>query len=260
MDHTGALIGALLASLLLWLGVELRVVFALALLPGLAAVFVLWRFVPDVERELPEGTPADAPDALRRLLPFLGVVVPSAIAGSVDLFALMRARELGLADALLPLLWAVLHVVRAALAAPFGRWSDRFGRRRLLAAGLVAHALVLLGFAASVDALWLWPLFGGLGLHAACTEGAERGYVADLTGAHKRGTVFGVYHAVHGLAAFGGPVALGALWQAHGAGAAFAVAAGAAGLGVLWLGLFVPGAGPRGPAWQQAVRQRMLSS
>lgn len=231
MDHAGALLGALLAAALLGAGVELRSVFALALVPGLLGVLVLVRAVPERARDDDAaGRPGDPPGAARRLLPFLFVVAPSAVAASVDLLALMRARELGLPDASLPLLWAALHVVRAGLAAPLGRLSDRFGRRRMLAVGLLLHALALIAFADVRHAAWLWPAFLGLGLHAACTDGAERGLVADLTGAHKRGRTFGVYHAAQGLAAFAGPIGLGALWQAHGAPAAFHAAAAAAGL------------------------------
>lgn len=236
MDHAGALLGALLAAALLALGVELRAVFALALIPGLLGVAVLVRFVPERAKESDGASRAsDPPGATRRLLPFLLVAAPSAVAASVDLFALMRARELGVADAMLPLLWAALHVVRSALAAPLGRLSDRHGRRRMLALGLLLHALVLVAFADVRHAAWLWPAFLGLGLHAACTEGAERGLVADLTGAHKRGRAFGLYHAVQGVAAFAGPIGLGALWQAHGASTAFHAAAGAAGLALAML-------------------------
>jgi MFS family permease len=201
MDHAGALLGALLAAALLAAGVELRSVFALALLPGLLGVLVLVRAVPERARDDDAAErPRDPPGAARRLLPFLFVVAPSAVAASVDLFALMRARELGVADAALPLLWAALHAVRSALAAPLGRLSDRCGRRRMLALGLLLHALVLVTLADVRHAAWLWPAFLALGLHAACTEGAERGLVADLTGAHKRGRTFGLYHAVQGLA------------------------------------------------------------
>lgn len=236
MDHAGALLGALLAAALLALGVELRVIFALALIPGLLGIVVLVRFVPERARDAAGSTrPSDPPGATRRLLPFLLVAAPSAVAASVDLFALMRARELGMPDVALPLLWAALHVVRSTLAAPLGRLSDRYGRRRMLAIGLLLHALVLVAFADVQHAAWLWPAFLGLGLHAACTEGAERGLVADLTGAHKRGRAFGLYHAVQGVAAFAGPIGLGALWQAHGAAAAFHAAAGAAGLAVAML-------------------------
>jgi len=245
MDHAGALGGAMLGSLLLWWGCGLRTVFAMSLVPGLCAVAVLLFGVREPDRQLAAAkNTADPPPALRRLAPFLVVVVLATIGTSVDLFLLVRASELGVPAMQLPLLWAVLHVVRSALAHPLGSLSDRIGRRGLIGAGLLVHSFVMLGFASVTAAGWLWPLFVVHGLHAACTEGAERGYVADLTGAQKRGTVFGVYHMVQGGAALAGPVLIGGLWDACGSWVAFVVAAGTAALALLAL-LAVPPSVPR---------------
>lgn len=248
MDHAGAFGGALVASALLFAGCDLRTVFALSLLPGLVAVVVLVVGVHEGGGGPLPGDGDDPPGALRRLLPFLLVVVFSAAAGAVDLFVLARAAELGVPVVALPLLWAVLHLVRASLSQPLGALSDRLGQRRVIGCGLFVHALVLLGFAQAASQSWMWPLFALHGLHAAFTEGAERGYLAALSGAHKRGRVFGVYHAVQGLSAFVGPVLLGVLWDQHGAGIAFVVAAGAALVALLLLFALVPAAPepPRG--------------
>lgn len=242
MDHAGALAGALLGSALLWWGLPLRTVFALSLVPGLAAVAVLVFAVREAGRTPPEasGRAPEPPQAVRRLLPFLVVVVLATASASVDLFLLVRASELGVPPMQLPLLWALLHVVRSALAHPLGALSDRAGRRAVIGWGLFVHGLVMVAFALVAHAAWLWPLFALHGLHAAFTEGAERGYVADLTGAGRRGTVFGVYHMVQGLAAFVGPLLLGALWDVEGAGGALGAAAVAAGLALLVLVLAVP--------------------
>lgn len=241
MDHAGAFGGALLASVALALGCELRTVFALALVPGLLAVAVLVVGVREVPRPaLAAARAADPPGAARRLLPFLVMVVLATIGTSVDLFLLARASELGVSPAQLPLLWMVLHAVRSALARPVGARSDRLGRRGVIGCGLVAHIVVMLGFAWADTAVWLWPLFALHGLHAACTEGAERGYVADLTGAPKRGTVFGVYHAVQGLGALAGPLLLGWVYDGWGGSVAFLVAGGAAVAALAVLALVVP--------------------
>jgi MFS family permease len=235
MDHAGAVGGALLGAALLFGGCELRTVFALALLPGIVAVVVLVMAVRDRSQESAGSRPADPPGALRRLTPFLVVVAFGTVASSVDLFLLARASALGMAAAQLPLLWAVLHVVRASLAQPLGALSDRLGRRFVIGVGLAAHAVVLLAFAVAQDPLWMWPLFALHGLHAAFTEGAERGFVADLTGAQKRGTVFGVYYMVQGFAALLGPLLLGLLWDEFGAQRAFQTAAIFAGLSLVLL-------------------------
>jgi MFS family permease len=228
MDHAGAVGGALLGWALLGAGCELRTVFAWALVPGLLAVIVLIGWVRDPDRATIAARTPDPPRALRRLLPFLAVVALGTIATSVDLFLVARAGELGLPPTQQLLLWAVLHLVRATLASAFGSLSDRIGRRGVLALGLAAHAVVMLLFAGARSAAWMWPLFALHGLHAAITEGAERGFVADLTGAGKRGTVFGIYHAVQGVAGLAGPLLLGGVWDLAGATDAFLVAAAAA--------------------------------
>lgn len=237
LDHAGAFAGGLLAFALLAAGCDLRLVFALAIVPGVAAVVVILGAVRDIPAGAVSGTGSvDPPDAVRRLLPFLGVAAFAAVAASIDLFALLRARELGCEVALLPLLWVVLHTTRSLLAGRLGALSDRIGRRAVIAMGLLAHALVLTGFAFVTSLALIWPLFLLLGLHAAFTEGAERGFVADITGASKRGTAFGVYYTVQGVAAFAGPVTIGAVWQQHGASFGFGVAAGAALIALLLLG------------------------
>ncbi|MFY9344778.1 MAG: MFS transporter [Planctomycetota bacterium] len=233
LDHAGALAGALLASGLLALGCELRLVFALALVPGLLAVVTIVTGVRDVEA--PPAAVAATQPWPRGLAPLLAFVGLSAVSAGVDLFALALAAAWGTPTVQLPLLWALLHVTRSSLAAPLGRWSDTLGRRRVIALGLLFHALVLLGFA-SCDAAWAaWPLFALLGLHAAFTEGAERGLVADRIGPDRRGAAFGVYHAVQGLAACLGAVLLGFVWEQHGAPAAFVTAAGSAVLALVTL-------------------------
>jgi len=256
LDHAGAFAGGLAGFTLLWFEVELRTVFALAIAPGLVAVLLVCFAVrerpgeddtsprtAEPEAAAPVAAHAQGPrradpqGSLRRLTPFLGVVAMAAVAASIDLFALVRARELGVRVMHLPLLWILLHTTRSLLASWSGRLSDRVGRRRMLASGLLAHALVLTGFAFAGDALWMWPLFALLGLHAALTEGAERGYIADLTGAGKRGTGFGIYHAVQGVAAFLGPVTIGAVWDAEGSAMGFGLAAGASVMALVLLGL-----------------------
>lgn len=225
MDHAGALGGALVAAGLLTLGAPLSTVFLLSLFPGLLAMGVLLLAVPERDHVVaPERAVAGS---LRSLVPFLVVVLLGGLGAAVDLFVLARASELGAPPAALPLLWALLHVVRAGLARPLGALSDRLGRVRGIAAGLLVHAAVMLGFAAAAHAWLLVPLFLLHGLHAAFTEGAERGYVVDTIGSARRGLGFGVFYAVQGVAALAGSLLLGLLWDAHGSAVAFAAAAAA---------------------------------
>ena len=244
LDHAGAVAGALVASGLLFAGWELRWVFAASLLPGLAALALIAFAVRDVEAPPTAKAPPAATTPPRSLYPVLVVVALSTISGAIDLFALARASQLGVATVALPLLWVVLHLTRSLLAAPLGRIADRLGCKAVIGTGLLGQALVLLAFATTANATLLWPLFALLGLHAAFTEGAERALVAAHAGTANRGTIFGIYHAVHGLAAFVGALSLGALWDAHGASAAFTLASLAAAIGFVAL-LTLPPSNPQ---------------
>ncbi len=224
LDHGGALAGSLLAFALLATGFTEREVFALALAPGLVGVALVAMFIKEAARSRELRSAGSDGGDVRRLLPFLVVVAFAACGAGIDLFLLVRASELGASRAQLPLLWALLHVVRSGLAAPMGAKSDRLGRKRVIAWGLVAQTLVLAAFAVVDDLAWMWALFALHGLHAAFVDGAERGYVADLAGENRRGTAYGVYHAVQGVAAFIAPVAVGWTWDSHGAAPSLALA------------------------------------
>ncbi len=239
LDHAGAMCGALLASLLVYLGMQIRTVFAWSLLPGLVAVSLIVLAVREPaarDRQVDAGV---VPARARQIGPFLLVVGLAAVGSVIDLFVIARALELGAAPAALPLLWALLHLVRSTFAAPLGALSDRWGRRAVIGVGLLGQVLVLVGFACTDSLTIVWLLGAALGLHAAFTEGAERGFVADLVGSKVRGRGFGAYYCAHGLAAFGGAALVGWSWDRFGAWAGFTVAAVATALAALVLLLFV---------------------
>jgi MFS family permease len=244
MDHAGALGGTLLGFALLWLGLAEREVFAWSLVPGALSVLVLVLCVREAARPpVPAAPPvAEPPGNMSALLPFLAVVFFGAFGAATDLFLIRRALDLGVPAMHAPLLWAVLHAVRSTLAAPFGALSDRLGRRRVLAAGYAAQCavLALFGFVREPFAWAVWPLFALHGLHAGFTEGAERGFVADLTGASRRGAVFGVFHAAQGLFALAGAVTLGVSWDRFGATAALSTAAATSLVAMILLLTVVP--------------------
>ncbi|HTP42253.1 MAG TPA: MFS transporter, partial [Nitrospiria bacterium] len=138
-DHAGAVIGPLLASLALTvLHDRLRTIFFLSLIPGLAAVAVLAAGVRDVRaaavpsrreplrigaawRELPSG--------LRR---FTLILLLFTLGNSSDAFLLLKARQLGVSIALIPMLWVALHLVKMSSSLPAGMLSDRLGRKWLI--------------------------------------------------------------------------------------------------------------------------------
>lgn len=262
-DHAGALLGPLVAfALLQWAGMELRELFLWAVVPGALAVAMVIFGVREEPRRRPAPAPpepaaspesdveagadrlAGSPGAtLTRHLPgrfwtFLAVIFVFTLGNATDAFLLLRATELGVPVALVPILWAALHLVKAAASTPGGALSDRLGRRPLIVAGWLLYAAVYAGFVFAAKAWHVWALFLVYGVYYGLTEGAERALVADLVGAERRGAAFGWYHLAVGVGALPASILFGWLWSAWGPGVAFGVGAGlalaaAAGLAVL---------------------------
>ena len=238
MDHAGAAVGPLVAAALLlaWPG-RVRLVFLLAAIPGALAVLALLAVReeeagaagPGVPGVHPVHIPAAAsaePDVpgvhpVHRPLPESARIPPSLLAAialftlgnSTDALLVLRAQTLGVPTGQLPLLWALLHVVRSLLSWPLGRAADRFGRRAALAAGWVWYAVCYAGFAAAHAPWQVWGLFGAYGLVAALTEGTERALIAASVPVERRGRALGVYNLISGVGLLAASVLAGAIWD-----------------------------------------------
>jgi len=118
-------------------------------------------------------------------------------------------------------MWAALHVVKASVSIVGGSWSDRAGRRTVIAAGWLVYAVVYAGFAVSTNVAALFGWFLLYGFYFGFAEGAERALVADLAPADRRGLAFGMYNAVTGLGALAASLLFGFMWTVYGAAVAF---------------------------------------
>lgn len=248
-DHAGAVAGPLMASaLLLLLPGRMREVFAFALVPGLITLAVVLLKVHD-----PRSAAAPAPRPAQKgpaLVPFsalgpvfpryLGVLVLFALGNSSDAFLLLRAKDLGVAVALIPLLWAALHLSKMTWSVIGGRMSDRAGPRRTIVAGWLVYAAVYGGFAAASAEWHAWALFLVYGLFFGLTEAPEKSLVAAFAPPELRGSAFGWYHAVIGVSALFSSILFGVIWEAFGAPTAFLAGAGLALAAAVLLPLVVP--------------------
>lgn len=241
LDTVGAVLGPLLAvGLMLAWANDFRAVFWVALVPGLAAVLLL---VLGVREPAPAaGAPRTNPirrENLQRLgRDYWWVVAVGAVfalARFSEAFLVLRAERGGIPVALVPLVMVAMNLVYAACAYPFGKLSDRLGRRRLLGWGLavlIAADLVL----ASDDH---WPtVVAGValwGVHLAMTQGLLAALVADTAPAELRGTAYGFFNLVSGVAMLVASVLAGLLWDRL--GPAFTFHAGALFAAVALIGL-----------------------
>jgi MFS family permease len=222
-----------------------RSVFLWAAVPAAIAMTILLVAVREQERRVPPPAPGAAALARRppHLVGYLTVVGLFALGNSSDAFLLLRARDLGVAPALIPAIWMVHNASKALLATAGGALSDRVGRRGVIAAGFGVYALTYLGFGMASTAWQAWLLFIVYGLYYALVEGSERALVADLAGPAYRGRAFGYYHGVVGVVALPASVGFGLLAERYGARVPFTASAALAGVAAALLMLIVPGRG-----------------
>ena len=238
MDNGGAVVGPLLAYALLSMQVPIPTIFLLAIIPA-AICLTLVGCIREPRQIPPESTPlrwnlSEMPTSLKR---FLIVVALFSLGNSSNIFLLFRAKELGVPEAYIPLLWAIVSLIAALGATPLAALSDRIGRFPLLFGGYLAFALVYLSLGFLNDGLIALALIFGLyGLFVAATEGVEKALVADLAPSNKRGTAFGWFNMTVGIFLLPSSVIFGELYERLNPNTAFGFSATCALLacGLLW--------------------------
>ena len=246
LDTVGAFLGPLVAValMLLWAN-DFRAIFWWAVVPGLAAVVLFYFGVQEPEsRVAVAGVNPISRVNLRRLSPaYWWVVAIGAVfmlARFSEAFLVLRAAEGGLPLAFTPLVLVLMNVVYAAAAYPFGKLSDTLDHGRLLAFGLlllIAADAVLasgsgLGWVAGGTALW--------GLHMGVTQGLLARMVADTAPEDLRGTAYGLFNLVSGVALLFASALAGWLWDHIGAAQTFLAGAAFSGLALvvlIWRGV-----------------------
>jgi MFS family permease len=242
LDHTGAIVGPLLAVLLLQgLGLSLRTTFLFAVVPGAIGVLMLMVLLRETPRQNDErGTrneeppPAAAVGSSSFIVPrssFRGAIAAIALfslANSSDAFLLLQAHAAGVSTAMLPLLWAANHVIKSLFSTRAGALSDRVDRRYLLMGGWTIYAAIYALFPFAKTLTSFVVLFVIYAIPFTLTEGAERAWIADLVPPETRGKSFGIYYLANGLGVLVGTAVFGVIYQQVSAEAAFFTGAGLA--------------------------------
>jgi MFS family permease len=166
------------------------------------------------------------------------------LGNSSDAFLLLRLTDVAGSVKFIPLMWSALHVVKASVSVLGGDWSDRVGRRTVIAIGWLVYVAVYVGFAVSASLPVLLGWFLVYGFYFGFAEGTEKALVADLAPASRRGFAFGLYTAVQGLGALAASVLFGVVWKAFGAAAAFGLGAALALAATGLLFVVIPAAAP----------------
>ena len=218
MDELGAAVGPLAATAVLWWSHDrIRMVFALTLIPGLAAVPFLLRLRDNRPRIAAEERPRlglrNLPRPFRQFMLAAGLL---ALATFSQGFLVLRARALGMPILLIPLTYFVMNGVASALSMPSGRLGDHIGHRSLLLGGFALLALIYVGFAVAPTSVWIWPLMALYGIVIALVDGNQKVYATGLLPATARGTGLGTFNALLGFAELMASLGGGVLWEVMG--------------------------------------------
>lgn len=250
LDTVGAFVGPLLAVGLMWMTAnEFRAVFWVAVIPAFLALAVLVFAVHEPVREEAARVarmPLRRSELARLGRPFwlvIAVATVFTLARFSEAFLVLRAQQVGLPIVLVPLVLVVMNVVYSAAAYPAGAASDRHGRQRVLVIGVV---MLIVADLVLANVPGLWGMGAGValwGLHMAFTQGLFAAWVADTAPTELRGTAFGMFNLVTGVALLLASLIAGVLWDRVGAQGMFvagaAVAACALG-GLILLGRIYP--------------------
>ena len=250
LDTVGAFVGPLVAMglMLLWAN-DFRAIFWVAIIPGFLAVALLLFGVkePERPRDMPRVNPVTRANLRRLSRPYWRVVAVGALftlARFSEAFLLLRALQGGLPVAYTPLVLIAMNLVYSLGAYPFGKLADRVSHTGLLAGGLVVLLAADALLAASSHWSTVWAGVALWGLHMAMTQGLLATMVADASPPDLRGTAFGFFNLLSGLAMLVASTLAGVLWDQLGAPATFAAGAAFSLMALALLGM-----------WRSALRQ-----
>ena len=216
MDNAGAVIGPLMAAVLLGFGMAIKNIFLLTIVPAVLCLVLALTLREPERKDAPavvrfDWRLRDMPPVYQR---YLLVVALFTLGNSSNMFLLLRAQELGVPQAQVPLLWAAVSAVAMLFSTPLSALSDRWGRVRLLVMGYLAYGIFYLVLGAMTESgLILFALFGFYGLFMAATEGVEKTLVADLAPEGREGTAFGWFNLVAGIMLLPASILFGWFYQ-----------------------------------------------
>src|SRR5450759_14055 len=246
MDSAGAIAGPLLALAVIG-RFGMRGVFASAAVPGVLCVLVAWLGIrevhragsPSVERRASSPVPVESNSAaaaeskwLPKLPPgfyyVLAVVTLFSLGNSSDMFLVLRAGNIGIPVSRAPLLGLVFNIMYTLLSWPAGKFSDRFSRSAIAAAGYFVFAIVYFVFALAPSQLAIWLTMAFYGLFYAMTNPVLKALVVESLAGDVRGRALGIYFFLTSVTTLLASVLTGALWKVYGPAVPFYFSAGIA--------------------------------
>jgi len=215
MDNSGAIAGPLLAFVLLSLSLEnYRLIFLLAGIPAILAIFVIIFGINEAKKQKAElFRKFRFSDFPKRYYLFLGIVFIFTLGNSTDALLMVKANDVGVKVALIPLVYLVTNSVSVFASVPIGSLADRIGKERILVVGYLIYALVYFGFGITTSIGAIVSLFALYGLYSAATDGIQKAFISDIIDKNKKGTGLGIYNAMLGITLLPASLIAGTLYD-----------------------------------------------
>jgi MFS family permease len=220
IDQLGAIVGPIAAFALLQV-VDIRGIFLLSLIPGAIAVLILIFFVKEVVVKRSSTARITMLSNINRVIrgnrPFVLLLIITGIFGIGAFnfpFILLRASDLGIAENLIPLIYAIINVAHTAIGIPSGILADKVGKEKVLIIGYSVFAIsTILMLVLSGNTLYAYILAAIFGLYIGISETVQRAVIPRYVASELRGTAYGLYNLVIGTTFFVANVVFGFLWD-----------------------------------------------
>jgi Sugar phosphate permease len=201
MDNSGAIVGPLAAfALLIFSPLNYRLIFLLAGIPGALSIFVIIFGIKEAKKNKESlFKKFHFKDFPPKFYLFLVIIFIFTLGNSTDALLLVKANEVGIKVAFIPLVYMVTAIVSVLLAIPLGSLSDRIGKERILVTGFLIYAIVYYGFGVTGSVATIIFLFALYGLYSAATDGIQKAFISDMIDSNKQGTGLGIYNALLGI-------------------------------------------------------------
>ena len=215
MDNSGAIVGPLAAFVLLVFFPEnYRLIFLLAGIPAVLSILVIIFGIKEAKKDQESlFKKFHFKDFPARFWLFLVIVFVFTLGNSTDALLMVKANEVGVKVAFIPLVYMITSIVAVLLAIPVGSLSDRIGKEKILVAGYLIYAIVYYGFGVTSHAGTIVALFAMYGLYSAATDGIQKAFISDITDKNRQGTGLGIYNALLGITLLPASLIAGVLYD-----------------------------------------------
>jgi MFS family permease len=235
MDNSGAIVGPLIAfAMLSSIPGNYRMIFLVAGIPAILAILVLIFGIKEARKNKHElFAKFHFKDFPAKYYFFLIIVFVFTLGNSTDALLMVKANDVGVKVALIPLVYLITNVVSVLASIPVGSLADRVGKEKILIVGFLIYAVVYYGFGITTSVEAIIALFALYGLYSAATDGIQKAFISDMIDNNKKGTGLGIYNALLGVTLLPASLIAGSLYDKVNSSVPFYFGAATAGISAI---------------------------